>query len=54
MKKAIEWLVSEESAQGMVEYSLILALVAIIVIGALKIFGQSTYNLYNESVSKIP
>jgi pilus assembly protein Flp/PilA len=54
MKKAIGWLVGEESAQGMVEYSLILALVAIIVIGSLKIFGQSTYNLYNESVSKMP
>jgi pilus assembly protein Flp/PilA len=54
MKKAVGWLVSEESAQGMVEYSLILALVAIVVIGALKIFGQSTYTLYNEAVSKMP
>lgn len=54
MKKAIGWIVSEESAQGMVEYSLILALVAIVVIGALKVFGQSIYNLYNESASKIP
>ena len=54
MKKVIKWLVSEDSGQGMIEYSLILALVAIIVIGALRILGEGTYTLYNESLSKMP
>jgi pilus assembly protein Flp/PilA len=54
MKKTIRWLVIEESGQGMVEYSLLLALVVIVIIGAVTIVGESTYNLYNETISKMP
>jgi len=35
MKKMIEWLKHEESGQGMVEYGLIIAVVAVALIGAL-------------------
>jgi len=35
MKKLFKWLASEESGQGMVEYGLILALVAVAVIAIL-------------------
>lgn len=50
MKKLMAWLKNEESGQGMVEYGLIIALVAVVLIGALTalngglsgIFGQIT------------
>ncbi len=35
MKKMMEWLKHEESGQGMVEYGLIISLVAVALIGAL-------------------
>ncbi len=39
----------EESGQGMVEYSLIIALVALLAIGGLKIFGKEGIgNMYND------
>ena len=40
MKKLMNWLKNEESGQGMVEYGLILALIAVVVIGALTLIGQ--------------
>ena len=39
MKKLMNWLKNEESGQGMVEYGLILALIAVVVIGALTLLG---------------
>ena len=36
-----------EEGQGMVEYGLIIALVAIVVIAGLKILGGSTNNMFN-------
>lgn len=35
MKKLMNWLKNEESGQGMVEYGLIIALIAVVLIGAL-------------------
>jgi len=35
MKKMINWLKQEESGQGMVEYALIIALIAVLLIGGL-------------------
>ncbi|MBR0600007.1 Flp family type IVb pilin [Sinanaerobacter chloroacetimidivorans] len=39
MKKFLNWFVKEESGQGMVEYGLILGLVALAVIAALTVLG---------------
>jgi pilus assembly protein Flp/PilA len=55
MKKLMNWLKNEESGQGMVEYGLIIALIAIVLIGALtalsgglgSIFGKATDALSN-------
>jgi pilus assembly protein Flp/PilA len=55
MKKLMNWLKNEESGQGMVEYGLIIALVAIVLIGALvglsggleEIFGDAQGVLEN-------
>ncbi len=50
MKKFLSWLKNEESGQGMVEYGLIIALIAVVLIVALtamsggpsSVFGQVT------------
>ncbi|HOA20788.1 MAG: Flp family type IVb pilin [Sedimentibacter sp.] len=42
MKKIFSWLRNEESGQGMVEYGLILALIAVVVIVALQTLGSAT------------
>ncbi len=42
MKKFLNWFSNEESGQGMVEYALIIALVAIVVIVALRALGDAT------------
>lgn len=44
---------SEESGQGMVEYGLILALVAIAALGALTTLGKSTIQPMYEKVKAI-
>ena len=44
MKKFLNWFSNEESGQGMVEYALIIALVAIVVIVALTALGNATEN----------
>lgn len=44
MKKFLNWFSNEESGQGMVEYALIIALVAIVVIVALRALGTATNN----------
>jgi pilus assembly protein Flp/PilA len=55
MKKFFAWLKNEESGQGMVEYGLIIALVALVVIGALALLGPSLkakFTSINDEVSK--
>jgi pilus assembly protein Flp/PilA len=37
--------------QGLLEYALVLVLVALIVIAAIYLFGQSTGNLYNNIIT---
>jgi len=39
---------SEESGQGMAEYGLILALIAVVVIGALTAIGTGVLNNFND------
>ncbi|MDW2796675.1 Flp family type IVb pilin [Clostridium boliviensis] len=53
MKKLWDKFVSEESGQGMVEYGLILALIAVAVIVGLQALGgkvQSTFDTINGSM----
>ncbi|RDV84067.1 Flp family type IVb pilin [Ammonifex thiophilus] len=38
----------DEEGQGMAEYGLILALIAIVVIGALTVLGKALYDKFNE------
>ena len=47
MKKLMNWLAAEESGQGMVEYALILALVAIVAIVGLKAIGTTIGNKFD-------
>jgi pilus assembly protein Flp/PilA len=44
---------SEESGQGLVEYALILFLIAIVVIVALTVLGKKTNNVFNNISSAI-
>ena len=48
MKKMMNWLANEESGQGMVEYALILALIAIVVIVALRALGNTVNGKFNQ------
>lgn len=60
MSKVLRRLWSEDEGQGMVEYGLIIALVAVVLIGALvalrgglgNIFGQATAALNNPSAAQ--
>lgn len=49
-----DFLFNEESGQGMVEYGLILALVAIIAIGALKIVGDKVNGTFTKVGESLP
>ena len=44
----MKWFMEEESGQGMVEYALILALVAIAAIAVLPNIGNSIRNIFNN------
>jgi len=54
------WLLSfpgklhREAGQGLVEYALILLLIAMAVIGALKLFGEELLQTYEKIQSAIP
>lgn len=53
MKKLWNKFVSEESGQGMVEYGLILALIAVVVIAVLQALGgkvQTTFDSINNAM----
>ena len=47
MKKFVRWMRNEESGQGMVEYGLIIALVAVVVIGGLTLLGGNITSLFS-------
>ena len=44
---------NDESGQGMVEYALIVALIAVIVIAVVKTFGEQIKALFSDSTDKI-
>jgi len=43
----------QEKGQGLVEYALIILLIALAVIGSLVIFGQGVDGLYSDIVSEL-
>jgi len=48
MKKFMNWLKSEESGQGMVEYALIIALVAVALIAGLVLLRGGINNVFKD------
>ena len=44
----LNWLIKEESGQGMVEYGLILALIAVVVIGVLSGIGTNLTSKFKK------
>lgn len=48
MKKALDWFISEESGQGLVEYGLIVALIAVALIAVLKGLGVGLTDIFNN------
>lgn len=54
MKKMINILLNEESGQGLVEYGLILALIALVVITLLKTVGSKLNNTFNSVQNALP
>ncbi len=48
MKDFMNWFTEEESGQGMVEYGLILALIAVVVIVALTTIGTNIKDKFEE------
>ncbi len=48
MKKIMNWLKKEESGQGMVEYGLIIAGIAIVVVGAIFLLGDDIAGMFNS------
>lgn len=44
----MNWLLTEESGQGMVEYGLIIALVSVVAIAVLKTIGEKIVAKFNQ------
>lgn len=53
MKKMINWLKNEESGQGMVEYALIIALVGVLLVGALGLLRGGISGTFSEAVDEL-
>jgi len=53
MLELIKRLVKDEEGQGMVEYGLILALVAIVVIGVLFTMGEEVGNIFTDITNRL-
>jgi pilus assembly protein Flp/PilA len=49
----IKKFLKDESGQGMVEYILIIALVAAVLVGLFKLFGNQLYKLFDDATKKI-
>ncbi|RRC92067.1 Flp family type IVb pilin [Erysipelotrichaceae bacterium OH741_COT-311] len=54
MTKLLNWFTQEESGQGLVEYGLILALIAIVVIAAMSAVGGKLQGLFNKIENTLP
>lgn len=53
MKNIINWLKTEESGQGMVEYGLIIAGIAVVVMGAIFLLGPKISGLFTDVTAKL-
>ncbi len=53
MKGIFNWLKTEESGQGMVEYGLIIAGIAIVVMGAIFLLGPKISNMFTQATNQI-
>jgi len=47
-------LLSKKDGQGLVEYILLLGLIALVVIGALRLFGPALASKYQDMATKMP
>lgn len=47
-------IISDEDAQGLVDYAIILSLVASVVVGAILLFGNYVLDLYDNIIGKMP
>ena len=54
MKVLINWIKSEEDGQGMVEYGLIILVVAIFIIGSVELLGDSVVDMFTKAHDSIP
>ncbi len=54
MMNMMKKLWKDEAGQGMVEYGLILALVAVVVIGALELMGTGILSQFTKVNAKLP
>jgi len=52
MKKLFAWFKDEEG-QGMVEYGLLVALIALVVVAALLILGPRIANMFNDAANNL-
>ena len=52
--KMLLYLIHEDDGQGLAEYSLIISLIALVVIGVVRTFGENVLGLYDDIVSKWP
>ena len=50
IKQDLSDLIREESGQGMVEYSLIIALLVLVLIVTLKLFSSSVIDMYEHDI----
>ena len=53
MKQFVNWLKNEESGQGMVEYGLIIALIAVVLIGALGTLSGGISHIFTGIGTKL-
>jgi len=53
MKKIMNWLKDEESGQGMVEYGLIIVLIALVVVVALGPLGTKIKGVFTDATNKL-
>lgn len=51
MVKIVEFVVDEESGQGIVEYAFIMALIVMVVIGSVSLLGEKVLDLYSDVIT---
>jgi pilus assembly protein Flp/PilA len=53
MKKIAACILKEEDGQGLVEYTLILALIVLAAVAAVSFLGENAFALYQDSMDKM-